>query len=349
MSRAPAPSPAPQPFRQPAAPPIGRALRVTVSGVALDPSHSPRAPGEHEALIRLRRAAVSAADLAAARGLFERIGVLGHQFVGSVEAVGSASESRLLNQRVVASIVGACARCDLCQRGLGVHCRNRTILGMQGSEGCFADRFVIGVKQLVQVPDSVDDDQAAFAVDVAAGLQASGQITIEGKPYVTVLGDGPLGLLTAQVLAKRNASVRVIGKHAAHLALCEKWGVRARAAQDIGLRADQDVVVDCTGSSEGLAFAARLVRPRGKIVLKSLIPPAAGTPVPRGVDLNILALNEIELIGSFAGPVSEAVAAIARGEVEVLSLISKRMSLADGPVILKAAGQSGVLKVLVSP
>ena len=58
-------------------------------------------------------------------------------------------------------------------------------------------------------------------------------------------------------------------------------------------------------------------------------------------------MNEIELIGSHTGPLGEALSMISRREVDVVSLISKRMKLDDGPAILKAAGSGGVVKVLV--
>jgi threonine dehydrogenase-like Zn-dependent dehydrogenase len=67
------------------------------------------------------------------------------------------------------------------------------------------------------------------------------------------------------------------------------------------------------------------------------------------VDLNPIILNEIEVIGASFGPIPEAIAMLGRREVEVLSLISKRMKLEDGPTILKTAAQESVMKVIVDP
>ena len=66
-----------------------------------------------------------------------------------------------------------------------------------------------------------------------------------------------------------------------------------------------------------------------------------------GIDLSPIVLNEIEVIGSHCGPIGEAVTLLARREVDVVSLISKRMSLSDGPAVLQVAARSGVIKVLV--
>jgi len=171
-------------------------------------------------------------------------------------------------------------------------------------------------------------------------------LTIEGKPYITVLGDGPLGLLMVQVMAKLNASVRLVGRYSEKLAVCEKWGIKHRHVDDVGRRADQDIVVDCTGSPAGLELAMQLVRPRGVVVLKTLVERDARAA--HGVDLTPLVLKEIELIGSFTGPLKEALTLIERDEVDVVSLISRRMRLDDGAELLSAAGQPGVIKVLVS-
>jgi threonine dehydrogenase-like Zn-dependent dehydrogenase len=143
-----------------------------------------------------------------------------------------------------------------------------------------------------------------------------------------------------QVMARLNASVRVIGQASKKLALCERWGVKHRHVDDIGRRADQDIVVDCTGSASGLDLAMKLVRPRGTIVLKSLLPP------DERVDLTPAVLNELTLLGSHAGPIGEAVALLERDEVDVVSLISRRVNLEDAPSALGDDGEA--IKVLVT-
>jgi threonine dehydrogenase-like Zn-dependent dehydrogenase len=331
-----------------------RALIVDGEDIRLDAHRAAPAAGRGEAVVRLAKAAISHTDLAIARGLLNFRGVLGHEFVGIVDSVQSeggvkSGGSGLVGKRVVGAIATVCGKCDMCQGGLSAHCRQRTIMGMRGRDGCLAERFTLPVKNLVAVPDSVDDDHAVFAHLLAAAMQVAQQLTIVGKPFITVLGDGPLGLLMVQVMSKLNASVRLVGKHADKLAICEKWGIKHRLVEDIGRRADQDIVVDCTGSPSGLELAMQLVRPRGKIVLKTLVPPAKTEKGSGSVDLTPLVLNEIELIGSHCGPINEAMNAIARREVDVVSLISKRMSLSDGPALLKAASQMDVIRLLVEP
>jgi threonine dehydrogenase-like Zn-dependent dehydrogenase len=322
-----------------------RALIFDGTAPALAEGHPSPVAADGEAVIRTVRAGVSSTDLEICQGLLGFNGVLGHEFVGVVEAIEGEDQLGLTGKRVVGSIGVVCGACDMCVAGLSAHCRQRTTLGMDGRDGCLAERFTLPARNLAAVPDDLDDDHAVFAEPLAAAIQAARQLTIEGKPYITVLGDGPLGLLMVQVMAKLNASVRLIGRYSEKLAICEKWRIKHRHVDDIGRRADQDIVVDCTGAAAGLELAMQLVRPRGKIVLKTLTAP--DTRVAPGVDLTPLVTNEIDLIGSWRGPLDEALTLLSRREVDVVSLISRRMMLDDGPGLLTAAGQPGVIKVLV--
>jgi threonine dehydrogenase-like Zn-dependent dehydrogenase len=311
-------------------------------------------PGPGEALIRPLRVGVCSTDLEIARGYMDgdRDGepiTLGHEFVGVVEEFNAVSPvqqelaKRLKGKRVVGSINAVCGECDMCRAGLSNHCRDRTVLGIAGRDGCFAERFCLPIVNLVAVPDAVDDDRAVFAEPLAAALHAAHQLHFEGKPYITVLGDGRLGLLCVQVMSQLNASVRLIGKHEKKLAMCEKWGIKHRLLRDIGRRADQDIVVDCTGSPDGLRTAMQLVRPRGTILLKSTF---AARPDDL-VDLSPLVVNEIELVGSRCGSMSEAVRVLEKQQVDVVSLITSRFGFDDGTKAIEAADRPGQIKVLI--
>jgi len=310
------------------------------------PDPRPSQAGFGEAVIRPTRMGICATDLELCRGYMGFKGVLGHEFVGVVEECTGKQAKKWVGKRVVGSINCVCGKCDMCQKGLKEHCRSRTVLGIAGRAGCFAERFTLPVNNLFEVPASVDDDHAVFTEPLAAAYQILRQLTIEGRPYITVLGDGRLGLLCAQVMSQLNATVRLVGKHAEKVALCEKWGVKHRLLDDVGLRADQDIVVDCTGSADGLTTAMKMVRPRGKIVLKTTV---AADAQRAPVDLSPLVIHEIELIGSRCGPFSEALNALSAGKIDVVSLISKRARLSDGVEAMRAAKGKGVVKVLLEP
>jgi threonine dehydrogenase-like Zn-dependent dehydrogenase len=294
-----------------------------------------------ECVIRVRQAGICATDLEITKGYMGFQGVLGHEFVGEVVQAPLQSKE-LMGQRVVGEINCVCGRCDLCLSGLSTHCRNRTVLGIVNRDGAFADLVKLPAQNLHVLPKTVDDDAAVFVEPLAAAFQVLKQVQVDAKKWVTVLGDGRLGLLVAQVLRDAGCPVRVIGKHPDKLALCEKWSIRSRPLADIKPRHDQDVVVDCTGTAAGIELALQMVRPRGTVVLKSTA--AAGKPL----NLAPVVIDEINIVGSRCGPFREAIKALAEKRVDVTSLIHRRMKIEQGVEAMELAGRPGVLKVVLT-
>jgi alcohol dehydrogenase len=326
-----------------------RALAFDNNTLTFDPRRKDPAVGDGDTLLRVRQAGICATDLEITKGYMNFRGVLGHEFVADVV---SSPDKDLVGQRVVGEINIVCGRCDLCLSGLSNHCRSRSVLGILNHDGAFAEFVRLPAVNLHVLPKTVDDDQAVFVEPLAAAFQVTKQLgsqtrpggsaSVEGRKWVTVLGDGRLGLLVAQVMRNAGYPVRVIGKHPDKLAFCEKWSIRSRPLADIVPRHDQDVVVDCTGSAAGFELAMQMVRPRGTIVLKSTV--AAG----KALNLAPLVIDEISVIGSRCGPFREAIRALAEKQVDVASLISRRMKLDQGVEAMEFAGRPGVLKVLLT-
>ncbi len=86
------------------------------------------------------------------------------------------------------------------------------MLGIAGRDGCFADRFCLPIVNLVAVPEVWTTITRCLPSRWRQRCTQH-QLHFEGKPYITVLGDGRLGLLCVQVMSQANASVRLIGKH----------------------------------------------------------------------------------------------------------------------------------------
>jgi threonine dehydrogenase-like Zn-dependent dehydrogenase len=315
-----------------------RAL-VFDQSLSFQPRHRDPVEADGDTLLRVRQAGICATDLEITRGYMGYKGVLGHEFVADVV---SSPDKDLVGQRVAGEINVVCGRCDLCLSGLSSHCRARTVLGILNHDGAFADFVRLPAMNLHVLPKTVDDDQAVFIEPLAAAFQVLKQIKLDGRKWVTVLGDGRLGLLVAQVLRNAGCPVRVIGKHPDKLAMCEKWQIRSRPVDDITPRHDQDVVVDCTGSAAGFELAMQIVRPRGTIVLKSTF--ATGKPL----NLAPLVIDEINVVGSRCGPFREAIRALAEKQIDVASLITRRMKLEQGVEAMELAGRPGVLKVILT-
>jgi len=316
---------------------------------SLRPRHPEPPSAAGDTLVRVRQAGICATDLEIVKGYMGFHGVLGHEFVGEVV---QSPDRNLIGQRVAGEINVVCGRCDLCLSGLSNHCRNRSVLGIVNHDGAFADYLRLPAMNLHAIPDTVDDDAATFIEPLAAAFQVLKQVSFDsesrragaggGRKWVTVLGDGRLGLLVAQVLRDANCQIRVIGKHPQKLALCEKWSIKARPLSDIVPRHDQDVVVECTGSLSGFELALQMVRPRGTVVLKTTV--AADKPL----NLAPVVIDEINIIGSRCGPFREAIGALSEKRIDVASLIHRRMKLDQGVEAMELAGRPGVLKVILT-
>ncbi|MBE3069206.1 MAG: alcohol dehydrogenase catalytic domain-containing protein [Planctomycetes bacterium] len=305
--------------------------------VRVDPAYPDPRPAPGEVAVRVHLAGVCRTDLEIVRGYMSFTGVLGHEFVGT--ALAGPLEGR----RVVGAINCECHACDLCRAGLPTHCRRRTVLGIQGRDGAFAERLALPAANLVEVPEAVSDVEATFAEPLAAAIQIGRQVTLEPWQKVIVLGDGRLGQLVAQVLGAWHLAPTLVGRSPRKLALAQSLGIATALAADVEPAHDADVVVECTGAADGLAMAMALVRPRGTIVLKSTVADTAG------LNLAPLVVDEITVVGSRCGPMADAVAMLAAGALRVAPLVSAEYPLDDAAEALEAAAQPEAIKVLIRP
>ncbi|MBP1685756.1 MAG: adhP [Deltaproteobacteria bacterium] len=296
----------------------------------------PPRPAAGMALLRVMMAGICNTDLEIIKGYMNFRGVLGHEFVGLVE--DGPTEWR--HKRVVADINFACGSCPLCARQLGRHCFNRTVMGILGADGAFAEMIAVPVANLHLVPEAVSTDAAVFTEPLAAAFEILEQVHLQPGTEAVVLGDGKLGLLVAQVLHQAGAQVLAVGKHDDKLAVLRRHGIETCTLDRCG-SANADVVVDASGSSKGFAAAVRMTRPRGTLVLKSTV------AEPSQLNLAPLVINEITLVGSRCGRLAPALRALAQRRIDVASLISARFPLRDGEQALRAAASPGTLKVLL--
>ena len=298
-----------------------------------------------EARIRPLVAGVCSTDIELCKGYMGFKGVLGHEFVGIVEETRDPADRAWIGKRVVGTINCACGKCDMCRRHIPEHCRHRTVLGIFGRDGCFAGAFGLPVANLLEVPESISNEQAVFAEPLAAAFEIERQLAIRPDETITVLGDGRLGLLCAQVLARGHSRTRLLGKHPEKLALAGRWGIPAKLTHQVEFAQDQDIVVECTGSADGVVAAMKLVKPRGTIVLKTTVASGALKPI----DMSPIVIHEIAVVGSRCGPFPAALDARVKKTVDVKSLITRRASLSEGVDALRNAKGSSVIKILLEP
>lgn len=300
-----------------------------------------------EAFVRVLLAGICNTDLEITRGYASFHGTLGHEFVGIVEECENAA---LVGKRVVGEINCGCGECQLCRQGDSRHCPSRTVLGIVGRDGAMAEWLRLPARNLLEVPVTIDDDEAVFTEPLAAACQILEQRKISSDDRVLVIGDGKLGLLISQVLQTTGCSLTALGRHKTKLAILERRGIATIVRKTVE-EADRysgvhsaafDVVIEASGSALGLEMAIRLVRPRGTLVLKST------THERPRINTAPLVVNEITVIGSRCGRFEPALALLDRHAVDVRGLISRSFPLSEGARAIEHAGEPGMLKVLLN-
>ena len=312
-------------------------------------------PGE--ALIRPSLVGICNTDIEITRGYMGFRGVLGHEFVGVVQ---ECEDRAWVGRRVVGEINAACRRCAVCARGDASHCPERTTLGIDRRDGAMAELFSLPIACLHEVPANLPDQAAVFAEPLAAALEILEQSHLRPTDRVAVVGDGKLGLLCAQVMRLPGCEVVVIGRHPERWEMLHQLGIATAHASSVDERrktkdeyedayADHssfvlrpssfDIVIDCTGQPSGLAIARSLVRPRGRLVLKSTF------AAESGMNLSMLVVDEVQLLGSRCGPFAPALRLLDRSLIQVQPLVAGQFSLRHGLNAFAAADRH--LKMLL--
>jgi threonine dehydrogenase-like Zn-dependent dehydrogenase len=308
------------------------------------------------ALIRVRLAGICNTDVEILRGYHKFRGTPGHEFVGEVVGVHGVSvrlKKWWLGKRVAGEINISCSGlgykpvCAFCRRGLKTHCARRTVLGIVGHDGAFAEYLTLPLENLHVLPLGISDEKAVFIEPLAAACQILDQINIRQFPSATILGDGKLAQLIALVLQAAGSEVTLYGKHASKLALAKRAGIRTKKVRgkDSDLQYVKEkyrFVVEATGSPTGLRLAQQMTEPRGTLLLKSTFHGAAP------VETWPIVVKEITVVGSRCGPFAKAIKLLRSGKVDPTPLISRTFPLKDAAKAIVYAQQSGTMKVLLA-
>lgn len=313
-----------------------RGLELREGNVALRTDLPVPEPAHGEALVRVLKAGICNTDLELCKGYYPFNGVLGHEFVGVVER----GDAAWLGRRVVGEINAVCGRCAACRTGRRPHCLQRTVLGIVGRDGAFAEYLTLPQENLHAVPDAVTTDRATFVEPLAAALQIQEQVQIGSDARVLVIGEGKLGQLVAQTLALTGCQLVVVGRHERKLAMLSARGIATAREGEVEAGAF-DVAVECTGNASGFAAARQALRARGTLVMKSTY--VGSLPI----DASAIVVDEITLIGSRCGPFRPALRALECGDIDVDGLVEARVDLARGVEAFARAGERGAMKILL--
>ena len=307
------------------------------------------------ALVRVRLAGICNTDIEILRGYHNFRGTPGHEFVGEVQdvaGVNATMRARWIGKRVAGEINIACLAlgfrpiCEFCRKGLTRHCARRKVLGIVGQDGAFAEYLTLPVENLRVIPDAISDEQAVFVEPLAAACEILDQVNVKSFREAAVLGDGKLAQLIARVLRSQLPRVVLYGKHSEKLTLARAANIATRKvhgdAHDLkGVKETFALLVEATGSPNGLVLAQTMTKPRGTLVLKSTFHGAAP------VETWPIVVKEITVVGSRCGPFDKAIALLRSGTVDPRPLITRTFSLPEGSAAIRFAQQPGVMKVLL--
>lgn len=318
------------------------------SGVALEDREVP-SPGTGELKIQVEASGLCGTDLHIAAGEypFARPGVtLGHEFTGTVSEIGPGVEEFGIGERIVVDPNIPCRVCTYCHSSQPHLCRNPEALGVTINGG-LSESAVVPISQAYKVPDGVPPEAAALTEPLACGLHAVDLSGIRPGETALVLGAGPIGILTAILLAASGASKVVVSE--------PDKGRRDRAAavgaepvEPEAVSEDMaDAVFECVGRIETMAAALDAARPGGTVMWVGVAPPEAEVAVkPYDVFR-----KEPTIRGSYTNPyvMERALALLASERIDWRNVVTHRFPLNEFGEAWEAHRSGAGLKISVYP
>jgi 2-desacetyl-2-hydroxyethyl bacteriochlorophyllide A dehydrogenase len=252
--------------------------------------------------------------------------VPGHEWAGTVSALGPGVDPAWLGRRVTGDTMLGCGRCARCRGGRHHVCADRHEIGIRGNwPGALAEQLLVPATALRALPDALDDPAGALVEPGGCALRAVEAAALTPGDRVCVFGPGTVGLLAAQFAADRGAVVDVVGVEPAGLRLARELGAAAVWPADALPDRRYDAVVDASNSPAVPQLALRHVEPTGRVVLVGL------ADTPSLADLRDAVLADVTVVGVLAGSagLDGAIARYAAGAVRTAPLVGATVGLED--------------------
>lgn len=320
-------------------------------------------PGPGELLLRLRCAGLCGTDLFKLRhATAPRGAVLGHEIVGTVEALGPGTAGFEPGDRIVVPHHVACGTCALCRRGSEPLCPafRENLL----EPGGFSERIVVRERAVRQaafgLPAHVSDETAVFLEPAACVLRGIRHARLSEMPVTAaaIVGGGSMGLLHLLVLKAvlPGLKVTVSDRLEDRLQLARDLGADAAvppgymrdAADALSDGLGADVVFDTAGGPEALSAALELTRPGGTVVLFA----HAGEGERAGFDLNAFFKSEGRLIATYSSTLAEQREVhrlMVTRRLDPSPLVTHRLPLSRFDEAVELARELRAIKVLLVP
>lgn len=254
-----------------------------IGNIEIRDVEKPKITNPNEVLLKIKACGVCGTDLHIQNNTFKNFPpvIMGHEYCGVIEEVGSAVTDWKVGDRVVGEPhSGYCGKCETCRKGQIQLCQNKRSPGW-GIDGAFTDYMIYSSEFLHKIPDEVDDIIAAMTEPMAIVVyEVLERGVVEPQDFVAVVGPGAIGIMAAFAAKEAGASkVALIGKgkHIKRMEIAKQIGV------DYAINIDEqdpkdaineltggrgaDLVVEASGSESGINSAVDMVKRAGRITV----------------------------------------------------------------------------------
>lgn len=256
---------------------------------------------------------------------------IGHEWMGTVAAIGAGVEPGWLGARVTGDTMLGCGACRRCRQGQQHVCAFRFEVGIRGGRpGALAEQLAMPVRALHRLPDGADDAAGAMVEPGGNAFRSVEAADLKPRDRCLVLGPGTIGLLCAMFARAAGAEVHLLGRSERSLAFARTLGFDGVWSEGELPDLPWDAVIEASNAPHLPAKALDLVEPGRRIVYVGL----AGTPSV--LDARALTLKDVTAVGILsASPGLEGtISTYADGLVDPRPLIAATVTLEDLPGIL---------------
>jgi threonine dehydrogenase-like Zn-dependent dehydrogenase len=311
-----------------------RAFVITAPGMARVQEADPPKAMPGEVIVDVGRAGVCGTDAELFHGGMEylREGLasypirIGHEWMGTVSAVGEGVDRRWVGRRVTGDTMLGCGRCRRCGAGYHHVCAFRTELGIRGGRpGALAEQVAVPETALRELPDQVDDVRGALVEPGGNALRAVRAAALRPADRVLVLGPGTIGVLAAMFARAAGAEVHLMGRADRSLPFARSLGFDGVWTAGTLPELPWDAVIDASNAAQLPSKALELVEPGKRVVYIGL------AARPSLIDTRGLVLKDVTavgILGASAG-LNGAIEAYARGEVDPTPLVAATVTLEE--------------------
>lgn len=263
---------------------------------------------------------------------------IGHEWMGTVTAVGDGVDPGWIGRRVTGDTMLGCGACRRCRSGYQHVCARRHELGIRdGRPGALAELLAVPASSLLALPEAVDDAAGALVEPGGNAFRAVEAAALGPGERVLIIGAGTIGLLCAMFAAAAGAEVHLLGRSSRSLEFARSLGFENVWTDDLLPVREWDAVIEASNGAAMPQRAIELVEPGRRVVFVGL----AGSPSM--VDTRALALADVTAVGvlSASPGLAGTIEAYASGAVRPNELVAATISLEELPEVLAGRRPDG--------